>query len=333
MHATAVEGQLEERVVPVETLATCDLCSGGDFEPRRVWRDELLFGPERWTLVRCKACNLYFINPRPTREVIGSFYPTDYAAHLAPPTQPKRWHRRVAAKDAAPISWWEKPILQVRQDLSWYRIPRWHGDGHVLDIGCGSGGRYLDVLKALGWTTYGIEPSPQAVANAVAHGHQAVVGTAEDAPFPDQSMDIVTMWHVLEHTHSPATALANCFRMLRPGGQLSLCVPNWAGMQAKLYGRFWWSCDAPRHLFQFTRKTLGRYLEQAGFRVVKVTTRTGPTSWQRAARHFLNNVFGTKWARDSSLLVDVMSPFCALGSLIRYAGAGAELRVIAERPS
>jgi len=319
--------------VALERVAKCDLCGSQDFEPRRVWKDQLLFGPERWTLVRCRKCKLHFIDPRPTHEAIGSFYPQDYAAHFAPPRQPSAWQRRVSAPDAPPIPLWLRPFMQVRQDISWYMFPRWHGRGDVLDVGCGSGGRYLDALRGLGWKTHGIEPSASAVANAVANGHDAVVGTAEEPAFSDQSMDIVTMWHALEHTHSPSRALASCFRMLRPGGLLTLCVPNWNSLQARLYGRFWWSTDAPRHLYQFTRTTLRQYLEQAGFRVVHVTTRTGPTSWQRAARHLANAIFGTRWVRDSSLLVDLLIPFCALGSLVRYFGVGGELRVIAERPA
>lgn len=311
----------------------CDLCGGEELEPRRVWRDPLGFGPERWTLVRCRACTLHFLDPRPTRLAIGAFYPDDYPAHHAPPAQPRRWQRRVAARGAAPIAWWQRPYYQLRQDTSWYRIPRWHGDGHVLDIGCGSGGRYLDILKALGWTTYGVEPNPAAVAEAIAHGHRAVVGMAEDPHFPDRSFDLVTMWHVLEHTHSPRRALDACFRVLRPGGQLSLCVPNWHAAQARLFGRFWWSCDAPRHLYQFTRRTLRRYLVQAGFRILDLTTRTGPTSYQRAARHLANAVLHTRWTRDSRVLNTLLEPLCAAGSLVRYLGVGNELRVLAERPA
>jgi ubiquinone/menaquinone biosynthesis C-methylase UbiE len=215
--------------------------------------------------------------------------------------------------------------------VSWYRFPAWRGEGHVLDIGCGSGGRYLDVLRGLGWTTYGMDPSGHAIAAAVAKGHRAVVGVAEDQQFPNDSMDVITMWHVLEHTHAPTQALAACHRMLKRGGILSLCVPNWGSAQAALFGRFWWSCDAPRHLYQFTKPTLRRYLEQAGFRITGMTTRSGATSYQRAFRHMLNAAFGTKWSRDSSIAATLADPYVAFMSLFRFFGAGAEIRVIAEK--
>ncbi len=316
----------------LETVEACDLCGGRSFRPNKQWKDLLLFGPETWRLVACAGCGLDFINPRPTRAAIGGFYPDDYPAHAAPPTQPKPWHRAASSEGADP-GLLSRMYLHFRQDLSWYRFPRWHGEGRVLDIGCGSGGRYLDVLRGLGWKTHGVDPSARAIAAASSKGHDAVVGMAEDQHFPNDSMDVVTMWHALEHTHSPSQALDVCFRTLRPGGQLSLCIPNYGSLQASVFGPYWWSCDAPRHLFQFTRRTVRRYLEQAGFRVVRVTTRTAATSWQRAFRHMLNRLFHTHWSRDSSLAVAIADPLVAALSAVRFFGVGAELRVIAERPA
>jgi SAM-dependent methyltransferase len=319
--------------VAIETVTHCDLCGGTNFRERKRWRDYHMFGPDMWTLVECADCSLHFINPRPTREAMGAFYEADYAAHTAPLRLPKKWHRRVSSRNAAPVRWWERPLLQIRQDVSWYRFPTWTGEGHVLDVGCGSGGRYLDLLKAIGWTTYGVEPSKHAVEAAIAKGHRATVGTAEEQHFPDESMDLVTIWHVLEHTHSPRQALTSIYRSLRPGGQLSLCVPNWGSWQAAAYGRFWWSCDAPRHLHQFSWRTLRRYLEDVGFRIVRKSTRTGSTSWQRAWRHMGNAIFGTRWSHDSTFLMDALEPFVILLSMVRFFGVGGEIRVIAERPA
>ncbi len=322
-----------EEEVALEAVERCDLCGGRAFRLRRRWTDQLLFGARRWNLVECKGCSLHFIDPRPTQDSIGSFYPVDYPAHTARPAAPKGWHRRVATRDAPPLRLWERPLIQVRQDMSWYRFPRWRGEGRVLDVGCGSGGRYLDVLKALGWTTFGVEPSAAAVSAAVEKGHQAVVGGAEELHVPEGSMDLVTIWHVLEHTHSPRRALESCFRALKPGGVLSLCVPNYASLQAAVLRRFWWSCDAPRHLFQFTRGTLRRYLGEVGFGEVRMTTRTGSTSWQRAVRHMLNAALGTRWTEDSRWASELLEPFVVALSLVRFLGVGAELRVIAERPA
>jgi ubiquinone/menaquinone biosynthesis C-methylase UbiE len=328
MNATAVRPL---SVNDLENIEACDLCGGRAFTQRRIWTDPVLRGLEQWHLVRCDGCSLHFINPRPTRDTIGNFYPSDYAAHTAKPSSPSWWHRKVSSREAPAPGLWSRSWMQVRQSVSWYQFPHWRGEGRVLDIGCGSGGRYLDILHALGWKTFGMDPSAAAVEAARAKGHEAVQGIAEQQYFDDDSMDVVTMWHVLEQTHSPTQALASARRVLRPDGQLSLCVPNWGSLHAKAFGQCWQSCEPPRHLYQFTKATLRRYLEQAGFRIVRLTTRTGATSWPRAMRLACNALFGTKWEREPQALVAAFDPYVAFLAMFRFFGIGAELRVIAEK--
>jgi SAM-dependent methyltransferase len=315
----------------LETISRCDLCGGKAFTQRRNWKDPISPVLQRWTLVRCNDCSLHFINPRPTRATIGSYYPTDYSAHTARPSTAKRWHRRYSSRDAHPLRAWERVWMHVRQNISWYQFPTWQGEGKVLDIGCGTGGRYLDALKDLGWQTFGMDPSAQAVEAAVAKGHHAVRAVAEDQHFPDDSMDVVTVWHVLEHTHSPRQALESARRVLRPGGTLSLCVPNWGSLHAAIYDQGWQSCEPPRHLYQFTKRTLTRYLEEAGFRILRLSTRTGATAWPRNARLTINHLLGTRFANEPALLVSMFDPYVAFLSLFKFFGVGAELRVIAEK--
>lgn len=326
MNAAALS---QQPTTDLETVEVCDLCGGRTFTERRVWKDPVFKGPERWRLVRCEGCALHFINPRPSRDAIGRFYPSDYSAHTAKPALPSWWHGRVSSPDAPPPNLWSRSWQHVRQSISWYQFPRWRGDGRVLDIGCGSGGRYLDILKALGWQTFGMDPSPAAVAAARAKGHEVVEGVAEQQGFPDESMDVVTLWHALEHTHSPTQALAAAHRVLRRDGLLSLGVPNWNSLHAKVFGEHWQSAEPPRHLYQFTKRTLRRYLEQAGFRIVRMTTRTGATSWPRAMRLASNAWFATNWQRER--FVTVFDPYVAFLAMFRFFGVGAELRVLAER--
>ena len=316
----------------LERVTACDLCGGKKFRLAREWTDRLLFGDERWKLVECTGCSLRFLDPRPTPAAIGAYYPSDYQTHNDPPGQPKAWHRRVSARDAAPLGWLARARMHVQQDLSWYYFPRWRGEGRVLDIGCGNGARYLDILKALGWTTHGVDASPNAVAAAGAKGHAMKQGLAEADHFPAASMDVVTMWHALEHTYSPRRALEATFRVLRPGGLLTLAVPNFGSLQARLQGSYWPSVEVPRHLYQFTKGPLRRYLQESGFEIVRMRTRSGATNWPRAARLFLNRVFHRRWQRDPKWLIEAFEPLAMLGSVVRYFGIGSELRVIAQRP-
>ncbi|ULH16335.1 class I SAM-dependent methyltransferase [Deinococcus sp. KNUC1210] len=77
----------------------------------------------------------------------------------------------------------------------------------VLDIG-GGDGRCFSELARRGH-------SGQRALIDAARG-----GDAHALPFPAQSFDVVLMLRVLAHLHTPALALAEARRVLRPGGRL-----------------------------------------------------------------------------------------------------------------
>ena len=87
---------------------------------------------------------------------------------------------------------------------------------------------------------------------------------------------------MLEHLPEPLATLAEVRRVLRPAGVAVIGVPNAASLQARLFGRYWAAYDAPWHLTHFTPGTLGRLLEQAGFRTVRLACFSG--SWSTYVR-------------------------------------------------
>jgi SAM-dependent methyltransferase len=78
----------------------------------------------------------------------------------------------------------------------------------VLDLGCGPRDQEPP-LTAMGYRYVGVDYSGDA-ADLLADGHAL--------PFRDQSFDVVFSFAVLEHLHSPARALAEIARVLKPGG-------------------------------------------------------------------------------------------------------------------
>jgi len=78
-------------------------------------------------------------------------------------------------------------------------------------------------------------------------------------PFSDEQFDVVAMYQVLEHIDDPPKALAECRRVLRPGGRLVVVGPNlespavaarWAvfGTAARLvHGQVRRTPELPRH--------------------------------------------------------------------------------------
>ncbi len=97
----------------------------------------------------------------------------------------------------------------------------------VLEIGCGSG-MGLAYLQRRAAVAVGGDPSEALLAEARQHLPQAqlVRLDAQQLPFPDESFDVVLMLEVIYYIADVDRAFAECRRVLRPGGQLLVCLPN-----------------------------------------------------------------------------------------------------------
>lgn len=121
-----------------------------------------------------------------------------------------------------------------RFHLSRYEFAAGHAAGlQVLDAACGTG--YGSALMAkTAARVDGVDLSKEAVvwaarnyggANTAFHA-----GCVEFTPFPNDSFDLVVSFETLEHTLSPATALWEFVRVMRPGGRGIFSVPNQWGL-------------------------------------------------------------------------------------------------------
>ncbi|MFQ5750326.1 MAG: class I SAM-dependent methyltransferase, partial [Planctomycetota bacterium] len=95
-------------------------------------------------------------------------------------------------------------------------------------------------------------------------------GALCDLRLPAGSFDVITGFDVVEHVHDPRAFLKETARLLRPGGLLFLVTPNVSGWSRRLMGRFWFHFKPLEHTYYFDRRTLGRFLEEAGFETVEV---------------------------------------------------------------
>ena len=118
-------------------------------------------------------------------------------------------------------------------------------DAVVVDLGAGTGIASRAFVETGARHVYALEPDPS---NEVGYGviRRLVTGLpveivssyAEHLPLADASADIVYMRQVLHHTRDLPAAIAECARVLRPGGRLIACrehvVRSDAGLQAFL---------------------------------------------------------------------------------------------------
>jgi len=272
-------------------LVFCDLCHSNQSDEMVKQRDLLLeVSRDLFTIVKCRNCGLVYLNPRPSKDLLASHYPTDYYPPVQAKSRPRSLKRlssrlkRWVLEDyyGYPLSggavWW-RPVRKflLWPDKTWrelkgcYPLP-WRGQGKVLDVGCGAGGN-LKTLQDQGWEPHGIEISEIAAAHAreLTKG-QIHTGTVESAPFPPGAFDLVLMSHSLEHFPSPVEALRRIHRVLKDDGLLVIHVPNVHSFEFKLFGRWWFQLDPPRHFYHFDRASLTAALVKAGFSTQVVRT-------------------------------------------------------------
>ncbi len=109
----------------------------------------------------------------------------------------------------------------------------------VLDLGSGFGGRPVAFLEHGATRVTGVEIADEPVRHSRefagrmrAGSATFAVGTGERIPCRADAFDLVTMNDVMEHVVSPDRVLAECWRVLRPGGRLALVFPPYYDVTA-----------------------------------------------------------------------------------------------------
>jgi SAM-dependent methyltransferase len=209
-------------------------------------------------IVRCRQCGLVYVTPRPNHDDVLGIYTAVkdplYVAERAGRILTFEHHLK-------PMERFTGPAVQTDQGKPKTR--------RLLDVGAYTG-VFVEIAAQHGWDAWGVEPSEWAVAEARAEGLQMVRGTLEEAleeaAFAQGSFSVVTLWDVIEHVDDPLATLKAAWQALEPGGYLVVHTMDLDSLFARLMGRRWpWFMEM--HLFYFTRATLRKMLETAGFTI------------------------------------------------------------------
>lgn len=133
-------------------------------------------------------------------------------------------------------------------------------------------GFFLDEARAKYRSVSGIDISEDAAAFArETVGVDVVAGDYLEVAF-DEPLDILCMWDTVEHLAHPGEFLLKAGRDVRPGGLVAVTTGDIDSLNARFRGRRWRMIHPPTHLHYFSRRTLTRLLDRAGFDVVHVET-------------------------------------------------------------
>ncbi|MEM7039314.1 MAG: class I SAM-dependent methyltransferase [Bacteroidota bacterium] len=138
--------------------------------------------------------------------------------------------------------------------------------GVMLDIGSGAGA-FLATMKTAGWNVTGLEPDEGARQVAINDFGVEARPIEDFMGLEENAVDVITMWHVLEHVHELDAYMEKMHRLLKSDGTLLIAVPNYNSHDAKKYGEMWAAYDVPRHLYHFCATSMKALLERHGFKL------------------------------------------------------------------
>jgi len=219
----------------------CNLCS----QAGAIWycrKDSI-------DVLRCPNCGLIYTAKMRGQEELLRHYSSQYF-------QPYLKTEAIHLKQR-----FGKRIREIRQ----YVFP-----GTLLDVGCGAG-FFLKLASDTGYTVKGLELSPYAAQYAREKlGIHVFQGELGDADFSNESFDIITLWHIIEHVRNPRALLYQANKLLKKNGLLAIEVPNIGSPLARIAGKHWELMAPLEHFYYFNRSTITRYLTECGFAVLRM---------------------------------------------------------------
>ncbi|WP_018081623.1 class I SAM-dependent methyltransferase [Asticcacaulis benevestitus] len=137
--------------------------------------------------------------------------------------------------------------------------------GLAVDYGAGAGST-VKALSNLGFDAVGVEISAKSRATATAL-FGIDVRDGDLAQFADDSIALLTMFDVMEHLLEPLAFAKQLHGKIQPGGLVMIGVPNFNSLDRQVRGVNSQVMVFPEHVNHFTKSSLTRLMEMAGFDV------------------------------------------------------------------
>lgn len=127
----------------------------------------------------------------------------------------------------------------------------------LVDIGGGQEPQFKELLLSLTQKYFNLE---------ITKGPNVdIVGSVYKIPHKNASVDIVTLFMVLEHLAKPIEALRECRRVMKKGGYLALTTVQ-----------YWHTHNHPSDYFRYTKAGLEYLCKEVGLKVVDIWSIGGP---------------------------------------------------------
>lgn len=200
------------------------------------------------SLFQCQNCKIIVNKDLPNEKVLEEFYSKKY--EISSPEIIHIEQRRFARLPEQ---------YQLIKLITEYKKP----PARILDIGCDRS-FFLDSIRRFGFEVTGIELSLKARSYVENIGIKVFSKINE----VNQTFDIVTFWHSLEHISQPLLLLNELKEKVNKNGLLFIRVPAFDCFWRKIFQSKWIWFQPVNHLFHFSVESLNNLLTIAGYEVI-----------------------------------------------------------------
>jgi len=209
----------------------------------------------KYSILICKECGLGITAPFPTEKELTEANQEIYQVEQRIKTYLSR------------RSYFEK---RYRDNIT--NIKRFKSEGKLLDVGCNIG-LFLNVARDEGFSVIGVELNKGCAQYGVNNFKLDIRSDyLENIAFDDQSIDVVTLFDLLEHVPDIHALLTEIKRILKKDGVLVIQSPNIQSLMARLTRSSWNWLTPPDHLYHFSPATLEMILKEHGFDIRRLNT-------------------------------------------------------------
>lgn len=239
----------------MKNTSKCDNCKNDNYEV--VYKENVA---QAHQIVKCKTCGLMYAYPLHI-DYSKKYWEGSSTKSMKRPLFSEELEKMVELKEKIQISDYLSSIKYVEKLLPL--------KGKALEIGS-SRGYFIHELNKRGWEVTGIEPTDVRREEAKRiFGFNLIPDKLEDTNFPDNSFDVIFMFHVIEHILNPSLTISILHRYLKPGGILVIETPTYDSITYKILQHRERSIRCDGHFTFFTKRTLRTMLEKAGFITLK----------------------------------------------------------------
>lgn len=201
----------------------------------------------------CESCRVGSTIPKPSPDDLSKLYSAGT-------------YRLDSGKRFNPFA---ECLIYVFRFLRKKRIQKYIDKGRILDIGCGRG-LFLEIMRKDGWNVTGVEFDAETASYASKAYNIRAIPAQSVIDLPDESFDVITLIHSLEHTPDPAGLINQCKRLLKKKGLIVVAVPNFFSFQASVGKKVWFHLDLPYHLHHFSEEGLSTLLNKYSFKILNI---------------------------------------------------------------